>query len=108
MVASINNAISAYQSAARSALGQAPAAAPSVGGAQPEGESFADLVSGSLKKAVALGHRSEEMSLKGVAGEADLTDVVLAVNNAENALNTVVAVRDKVINAYQEIMRMPI
>lgn len=106
MVASINNAISAYQTAARSALGQGPASPAAE--AQGQGESFADMVSGSLKKAVALGRTSEEVSLKGVAGEADLTDVVLAVNNAENALNTVVAVRDKVITAYQEILRMPI
>lgn len=106
MVASINNAISAYQTAARSALGGAPVSPAAE--APADGESFAELVSGSLKKAVALGHRSEEMSLKGVAGEADLTDVVMAVNNAENALNTVVAVRDKVISAYQEILRMPI
>lgn len=106
MVASINNAISAYQTAARSALGQGPA--PSAAASPGDGESFADLVGSSLRKAVALGEKSEEMSLKGVAGEADLTDVVLAVNNAETALNTVVAVRDKVISAYQEILRMPI
>jgi flagellar hook-basal body complex protein FliE len=37
-----------------------------------------------------------------------VTDVVTAVTNAEVALDTVVAVRDRVISAYQEIMRMPI
>jgi flagellar hook-basal body complex protein FliE len=35
-------------------------------------------------------------------------DVVTAVSNAEMTLQTVVAVRDRVLNAYQEIMRMPI
>ncbi len=35
-------------------------------------------------------------------------DVVQAVSNAELTLQTVVAVRDRVVNAYQEIMRMPI
>lgn len=106
MPVSINNAISAYQTAARSAMQDTPSmqnpAAPQ------DGESFAGLVRTSLEKAVDLGRKSEEMSLKGVAGEADLRDVVMAVNNAENALNTVVAVRDKVITAYQEILRMPI
>ncbi|NBX04163.1 MAG: flagellar hook-basal body complex protein FliE, partial [Alphaproteobacteria bacterium] len=41
-------------------------------------------------------------------GKVDLTDLVTAVSSAELTLNTVVAVRDKVINAYQEIIRMPI
>ena len=48
------------------------------------------------------------MSLKAVAGEAELSEVVTAVANAETALQTVVTVRDRIITAYQEIMRMPI
>ena len=43
-----------------------------------------------------------------IAGEADVTDVVMAVTNAETTLQTVVAVRDRVMAAYQEILRMPI
>ena len=43
-----------------------------------------------------------------VAGKADLTDVVTAVSEAETALNTVVAIRDRVISAYQDIIKMPI
>jgi flagellar hook-basal body complex protein FliE len=46
--------------------------------------------------------------MQGVAGNVDIRDVVMAVNNAEVTLQTVVAVRDKVIAAYQDIMRMPI
>ena len=41
-------------------------------------------------------------------GQADMTDVLQAVNDAEIALNTVLAVRDRVVQAYQEIMRTPI
>jgi flagellar hook-basal body complex protein FliE len=33
---------------------------------------------------------------------------VTAVNNAELALQTIVTVRDKVIQAYQDVLRMPI
>ena len=40
--------------------------------------------------------------------QADIVDVVNAVNSAELTLDTVVAVRDKVIAAYQTIMQMPI
>lgn len=42
------------------------------------------------------------------AGKAELIDVVTAISAAEASLETVMAVRDQVINAYQEIMRMPI
>ena len=41
------------------------------------------------------------MAAKQVAGQADIVDVVNAVNTAEITLDTVVAVRDKVISAYQ-------
>jgi len=45
---------------------------------------------------------------KQAAGQADIVDVVNAVNAAEITLDTVVAVRDKVVQAYQSIMNMPI
>ena len=41
-------------------------------------------------------------------GKAELIDVVTSVAAAEASLETVMAVRDQVIAAYQEIMRMPI
>ncbi len=50
----------------------------------------------------------ERQSLKAAAGTADLTEVVTAVGKAEMTLQTVVALRDRVIQAYQEILRMPI
>ena len=43
-----------------------------------------------------------------VQGQGSLIDVVTAVSSAEASLETVIAVRDQVIQAYQEIMRMPI
>jgi flagellar hook-basal body complex protein FliE len=52
--------------------------------------------------------KGEQQSTQAVAGQVDIRDVVMAVNNAEVTLQTAVAVRDKVIAAYQEIMRMPI
>lgn len=69
---------------------------------------FANLVEKSLLDAVKSSQASEQASLKAVQGKADVTDVVQAVTNAEMALDTVIAVRDKVINAYQEILRMPV
>lgn len=70
--------------------------------------SFADLIQQSVQDSVDVMKTGEEMSAKAVTGEADLTDVVQAVTSAELTLQTVTAVRDKVISAYQDIMRMPI
>ena len=51
---------------------------------------------------------AEQMTAAGAAGEAELIEVVTAVSAAEISLETVVAVRDEVVKAYQEILRMPI
>jgi flagellar hook-basal body complex protein FliE len=75
---------------------------------QAMGPSFQDLVGGGLQNARDINYKSEAVSTQAIAGKADITDLVTAVANAEMALNTVVAVRDKVIGAYQEIIRMPI
>ena len=50
----------------------------------------------------------EAMSMKGITGNADLNDVVSAINSAESTLQLVTTIRDKMIQAYQEVMRMPI
>lgn len=52
--------------------------------------------------------QAEAASARQVAGKGDLIDVVTAIGAAETALDTVVAVRDRVVNAYSDIMRMQI
>jgi flagellar hook-basal body complex protein FliE len=47
-------------------------------------------------------------SMQAVAGNGDLNSVVAAVTNADVTLQTVVAVRDKVVSAYQEILHMTV
>ncbi|MGD0864976.1 MAG: flagellar hook-basal body complex protein FliE [Rhizomicrobium sp.] len=97
-------AAAAYQ--ALSNIGTtAPAAA--TGGSAPA-TSFSDFLSGAMNNAVGTMQAGEQMATKQVAGQADIVDVVNAVNSAELSLDTVVAVRDKVIAAYQNIMQMPI
>lgn len=51
---------------------------------------------------------AEKASAMQVAGKGDLIDVVTAIGAAETALDTMVAVRDRVVSAYTEIMRMQI
>lgn len=54
------------------------------------------------------GHAADAKSVQALRGEANLTDVVTAVSRAELALQSATAIRDKVVQAYQEVMRMPI
>ena len=91
--------------AARGAAGQPDDALQSAAGA---GGSFADLLASAVNDAVQAGQAAETATVQATAGQGSLTDIVTAVTNAEITLQTVVAVRDKVIDAYQEIVRMPI
>lgn len=99
----IADAIAAYGAAAKMPRIESGADAA----AQP-GETFAGLVQNVVTDAVQAGRQAEEASKLALTGKADLREVVLAVNNAELTLETVVAVRDKVIAAYNDIIRMPI
>lgn len=70
--------------------------------------SFADLMTQSSADAISTLQQGENVSLQALTGKADVTDVVMAVNNAEITLQAVVAIRDRVIQSYQQIMNMPI
>lgn len=72
------------------------------------GPSFAQMVGESLKDSADTLRATDALEMQAVTGRVDLTDLVTAVTNAELTLNTVVAVRDRVINAYQDILRMGI
>ena len=84
----------------------APTTPQSIGGAGDA--SFSDLLTHSLEGASDKGHKAESVSTLALMGKADLTSLATAVNSAELALNTVTAIRDKVISAYQQITQMPI
>jgi flagellar hook-basal body complex protein FliE len=69
--------------------------------------SFSNLLKYGLQNAIDTQYRTESMKMDALTGKVDLSDLVTAVTNAELSLNTVIAVRDKVIGAYQDIIRMP-
>ena len=69
---------------------------------------FGALMQNALTSTADTLRSAEEASAKQVAGQGDLIDVVTAISAAEVALDTMVAVRDKMVNAYTEIMRMQI
>lgn len=98
----IANAINAYNSAARGESRTADA-----GNAGVANDDFATLVRSAIDEAVKIGERSENLSINAINDRADLSQVVTAVAEAEVTLQTVVTVRDKVLEAYKEIIRMP-
>lgn len=104
----INDAAGAYLNTLKQVQGGA-AADVAKGNAIPAGApSFGDILKQSAQTAIDSQHRAEKTSASALLGQADMTDVLQAVNDAEVALNTVLAVRDRVVQAYQEIMRTPI
>jgi flagellar hook-basal body complex protein FliE len=72
------------------------------------GEAFANLVKQAVSGTADSARKAEAKMTLATAGKADMIDVVTAVAESEAALETLVAVRDRVISAYEEIMRMPI
>ena len=80
--------------------------AAGVGGAAPSG--FGGMVESMVTDTAGQLRAAESASAKQIAGKGDLIDVVTAIGAAETALDTMVAVRDRVVSAYGEIMRMQI
>jgi flagellar hook-basal body complex protein FliE len=72
------------------------------------GNDFAQLVSDAINVTQKAGGKADQQMAAVATGRADVIDVVTAVAESEAAIETLVAVRDRVIAAYEEIMRMPI
>lgn len=105
MAVNFSNAINAYNAAAKAVTNPDSMRSTQEVGA---GSDFASMVRDSLKEARDLGLEAEHMQMKAINGDADIRDVVLAVSNAELALDTVTTVRDRIMTAYQEILKMSI
>jgi flagellar hook-basal body complex protein FliE len=99
--AGLPQALAAYQTALKRAQGEPTTEAA----AAPK---FDNFLKAELKSTATDLGNSEAQSIQAVTGKADLQQVVEAVTAAEMSLQKVTAVRDRVIAAYQEIMRMPI
>ena len=108
-MANINDAASAYLNTLKQVQGGSAASDIAKGNALPAGApSFGEVLKQSAEAAIDAQHRSEKTAAASLLGKADMTEVLQAVNDAEVALNTVLAVRDRVVQAYHEIMRTPI
>lgn len=89
-------------------VGKGPAAGKSASAATQGLPSFENVLKEAVNSVADAAKSSERASISGLNGDVNLVDVVTAVSNAEMMIDTVVAVRDRVIQSYQEIMRMPI
>ena len=99
-IGATNQALAAYRAAAGEINGKAASSAADAG--------FDALLQAELQQAVGALQQGEATSIAGVTGGASIQEVVEAVTAAELSLQKVTAIRDRVITAYQEIMRMPI
>lgn len=102
----ISSALSAYKAAATRIVEQGNSL--NTAGKSAEGSAFSQLLQSTVDETINASKKSEMISMQAISGNADMKDVVLAISNAETALNTMVAVRDKVLSAYQQIMQMNI
>jgi flagellar hook-basal body complex protein FliE len=105
MMATPSIAASAYASLAKLTD---PSSLTKGAGEASAGQSFSAMVKeavGALSKTT---QNADMQSQAAAVGKANMVDVVTAVAESEVAIDTLVSVRDKVIQAYDEIMRMPI
>jgi flagellar hook-basal body complex protein FliE len=93
-----------YSAMQNQAAATTPAATPQA----QDGPGFADLVKNAVNDAISSSKNAETQMAAQAQGKAELVDVVTAISSAQSSLQTVIAVRDQVIGAYQQIMQMPI
>jgi flagellar hook-basal body complex protein FliE len=95
-----------YESARRIAPAETPASDGT--GKEGGGTAFADAIAAAASEMAQTLHAGESAAQLAVSGQGDVQSVVEALTSAEMALQTAVAVRDRVVEAYQEVLRMPI
>jgi flagellar hook-basal body complex protein FliE len=82
---------------------------PGAAGKAESGASFLETLKGALGEVNEMQLNADKAAQDFSTGQAkNLHDVMIAMEKAEVALKTVTAVRNKMIEAYQEIMRMPV
>jgi flagellar hook-basal body complex protein FliE len=79
-----------------------------VASVNPTGEGFGAALGQALQSVIGAGNQADAQAMQAIQGGGNITEVATAVSRAELALQSAVAIRDKVVQAYQDIMRMPI
>lgn len=101
-------AASAYANIARIADPSAALSGVGAGIGSKAETSFGSVLKEAMDAVTETGKKSDTQTRAMANGKSNMVDVVTAVAETEVAIDAVVAVRDKVIAAYEEIMKMPI
>jgi flagellar hook-basal body complex protein FliE len=72
------------------------------------GQSFGAVLKEALGSVLDAGRKSDAQTVAMTSGKANVMDVVTAVAETDVAVSTLVSVRDRVIQSYEDIMKMPI
>ena len=83
-------------------------ATQAAGEAVGQGAGFGEALGRAVQGAIGQGRAADVASSAALTGQGGVTEMVLAVSRAELALQTATAVRDRVVSAYQDVMRMQI
>ena len=78
------------------------------GGPLGEGPNFSSILKDVVSAVSQVGAHADTQTQAAAMGKANMIDVVTAVAESETAISTLVSVRDKVIAAYEDILKMPI
>ena len=106
-MASPTVAANAYANLARMLTSTGAAPARRAGG-RAGGPSFGALLKDALGSVMDAGRKSDAQTVAMASGKANVMDVVTAVAETDVAVSTLVSVRDRVIQSYEDIMKMPI
>jgi len=77
-------------------------------GSEGGGTSFGALLGDAMGSVLDAGKKSDAQMVAMASGKANVMDVVTAVAETDVAVSTLVSVRDRVIQSYEDIMKMPI
>ena len=107
---SLSQALNAYQSAQRTANSGGMPEADALGAAQQSANTggFWQLLDKNINDAVNTQYRGEAAGVASLSNKVSPTDLAVAINNAELTLRTITSIRDRVISAYQDIIKMPV
>jgi len=75
---------------------------------ESNGPSFSALLKDAVGSVAEVGRKADAQTVSMAQGKANVMDVVTAVAETDVAVSTLVSVRDRVIAAYEDIMKMPI
>jgi flagellar hook-basal body complex protein FliE len=102
------SAAHAYANVGRLGAGKGTSDLGPASGPAADGPDFSSVLKDVMHAVSEAGAKADAQTQSVAMGKANMVDVVTAVAESETAIATLVAVRDKVIAAYQDILKMPI